>query len=162
VAVAKTVRITVPPCPPKFVIYSVKFVCGTQPDCPCDEPSVRPGVYSTEINIHNYTEAEVKIQKRVIPVVFAGAPRGREPRTAQSKAEDSILLPPHSATLDDCCRMAELLLGGQPASPMPLTIGFLEITATLDVAITAVYTVSDLKSGAVSIDVEQVDGRLVS
>jgi hypothetical protein len=59
--------------------------------------------------------------------------------------------------MDDCCRLAELLFGGHAASPLPLTIGFLEITSLDELAVTAVYTVSDLTSGAVSIDVEQIN-----
>jgi len=156
VVAAKRVHITVPAC--RFH-YSVKFVCGYQPDCPCDDPSVRPGHYATDINIYNYSGKEIKIRKRIIPVVFAGAAVGREPGVARARAEDSIALPPRTATMDDCCRIAELLFGGAAPSPMPLTIGFLEIVATGDVAVTAVYTASDLKSGSVSIDVGQIKGR---
>jgi hypothetical protein len=42
---------------------------------------------------------------------------------------------------------------------MPLAIGFLEITADADIAVTAVYTTTGLKSGGVSIAVEQVAGQ---
>ncbi len=35
-------------------------------------------------------------------------------------------------------------------------IGFLEITSLEELVVTAVYTVSDLASGSVSIDVEQI------
>jgi hypothetical protein len=44
---------------------------------------------------------------------------------------------------------------------MPLTIGFLEITSPQELVVTAVYTVSDLTSGSVSIDVEQISGAKV-
>ena len=40
---------------------------------------VRPGVYATEINIHNYHDRKVKLDKLVLPVVYQGEPRGREP-----------------------------------------------------------------------------------
>ena len=120
---------------------------------------VRPGVYATEINIHNYLDREVKIEKHVIPVVFAGAAAGREPRYAQRRASDKIALPPHTATMDDCCRLTELLLGAPSGSPMPISIGFLEIISRYPLNITAVYTVSDPKSGSVDIDVEQIPGK---
>jgi hypothetical protein len=155
----KRVRIVVPACPQERFVYtySVKFICGEQPACQCECTSVRPGIYATEINIHNYQEKEVKIGKRVTPLVLAGAVIGREPRIAVPRATDRIILPPHSATMDDCCRLAELLFGGNAASSLPLTVGFLEITSLDELAVTAVYTVSDLTSGAVSIDVEQIN-----
>jgi hypothetical protein len=159
----KRVRIAVPACPRETFIYSysVKFLCGEQPVCPCECTSVRPGIYATEINIHNYHEKDVKVAKRVTPVVLSGVPMGREPKFAGPKAADRINLPPHTATMDDCCRLAELLFGGKPSSPMPLTIGFLEITSPQELVVTAVYTVSDLTSGSVSIDVEQISGAKV-
>jgi hypothetical protein len=156
VVAAKKVRITVPPC---GFVYSVKFVCGTQPDCGCDCAPVQPGSYATEINIHNYSLKRIAISKRFIPVVLASAAIGREPRVAGVKAEDKIVLPPQSATMDDCCRITELLLGGPAPSPMPLTIGFLEITASAEIAVTAVYTTSGLNPGGVSIAVEQIAAR---
>ena len=154
---AKPVEITVPRCKPREFVYSVKFVCGTQPVSPCDCLSIRPGHYATEINIHNFSAHEVKIRKRVIPVVLASAPAGREPASAGPRASDSITLPPHTATMDDCCRLAELLLG--TGSTNALNIGFLEITASAEVAVTAVYTSSGLDSGGISIDVQDVAGR---
>jgi hypothetical protein len=43
-----------------------------------------------------------------------------------------------------------------------LTIGFVEITSTEDLSVTAVYTASDLASGAVDIDVQQIEGMKVA
>ena len=157
VAASKRVQITVPPC--AGFVYSVKFICGVQPECDCECSSVQPGKYSTEINIHNYSLKEIEIRKRFVPVVLAGAPTGREPRVATVRAEDKIVLPAQSATMDDCCRISELIFGGEPPSPMPLTIGFLELTASADIAVTAVYTTSGSKSGGVSIAVEQIAGQ---
>jgi len=156
VVARKKVQITVPPC---LFVYSIKFVCGVQPECDCDCTPVQPGHYATEINIHNYSLKPVDIVKRFVPVVLAGAPAGREPRVAAVLAEDKITLPAQAATMDDCCRIAELLFGDAPASPIPLTIGFLELTASADIAVTAVYTTSGLKSSGVSIEVETVLGR---
>jgi hypothetical protein len=152
----KDVSITVPPC---LVTYSVKFICGTQPACPCECAAVQPGEYATEINIHNYSLKEIEIVKRFVPLILAGAPAGREPLLAKSRAEDKIILPAQAATMDDCCRIAELLFGGQASAPVPLTVGILEITASADVAVTAVYTTSGLESGGVSIAVEQIHGK---
>ena len=151
----KDVKITVPGCPSKF-IYSVKFICGEQPSCGCECKSVEPGRYATEINIHNFGLKEVAIQKRFIPLTLVGAPIGREPRVIAARAEDKIVLPPQAATMDDCCRIAELLFGGEAASPVPITVGFLEITASGPIAVTAVYTATGRDSAGVSIEVEQI------
>ena len=156
VVAAKQVEITVPPCQPKEVFsYSVKFVCGRQREDNCGP--VRPGVYETEINIHNYHDIRVPIDKFVLPVVMAGVAVGREPRYMGRRAKDHIVLPPHTATMDDCCRIQELLYGG--GSGAPLTIGFLEIVSPVELAITAVYTATDLKNQSVSLEVEQIEGK---
>jgi hypothetical protein len=162
VVATKPVSITVPPCKPKEVFsYSVKFVCGTEEACGCECGPVRPGVYATEINIHNYHDSEALLQKFVIPVVLAGAAAGREPKFAARKATDRIVLPPHTATMDDCCRLAELLFGATPTGSLPLTIGFLEIVSPVELSITAVYTATDAESRTLSIDVEQIDAKKV-
>jgi hypothetical protein len=155
----KDVRITVPACPPTQVVFSAKFICGEQPVCGCECTAVQPGRYATEINIHNYGTKAVAIRKRFIPVVLAGAPVGREPKVAGPRADDKMVLPPQSATMDDCCRIAELLFGGETASPMPITIGFLEITADGPIAVTAVYTATGLDGVGVCIDVKQIEPR---
>ena len=109
--------------------YSVKFVCGRQEECPCGCTPVRPGVYATEINIHNHNNAPAAIRKLFIPLVLGGAVIGREPKTAGVKASDRITLPPHSATMDDCCRISELLLGAPAPASGPLAIGILRSSA---------------------------------
>jgi hypothetical protein len=157
VVASKKVQITVPLCP--ALVYSVKFICGLQAESDCECGPVQPGKYATEINIHNYSLKEIEIRKRFVPVVLAGAPTGREPRVATARSEDKIVLPPQTATMDDCCRIAELIFQGEPPSPIPLTIGFLELTASADIAVTAVYTTSGLKSGGITISVEQIAGQ---
>jgi hypothetical protein len=159
VVARKRVHITVPECEPLYS-YIIKFVCGAQEECPCACAPVRPGAYATDINIYNYHSSEVRIQKQVVPLVFAGTVLGREPQFAQSKAQDKIVLPPNTATMDDCCRIQSLLVGGTPASgTLPLTIGFLELVANQEVAVSVVYTANDLKTGSLSIDVEDVRPR---
>lgn len=157
VVARKPTRITVPAC--KFT-YSVKFICGVQQECDCECAPVRPGIYATEINIHNYKCHDAEIEKRLIPLVMAGAAVGREPRVAKQRVVDRIRLPGDSSTMDDCCRITELLLGAPTKSPMPLTIGFMEIVSNVELNVTAVYTASDLKSNGLSMDVETVHPRL--
>jgi hypothetical protein len=154
---SKKVQITVPPC---AFTYPVKFICGVQPECACACTPVLPGTYATEINIHNYSLKPVDIVKRFVALVLAGAPVGREPNAASPRAEDRITLPAQTATMDDCCRIAELIYGEKPASPIPLTIGILEIIATADIAVTAVYSTSGTKPYCgVGIEVVQVTRR---
>ena len=157
VVASKTVQITVPAC---GITYSVKFICGVQPECGCECAPAQPGVYATEINIHNYSLKPVELVKRFVPLVLAGAPLGREPRVAAPRAEERMRLPAQAATMDDCRHIMQLLLGAAPAACPPLTIGILEISASAAVAVTAVYTTSGTKAGSgVSIHVEQIAAR---
>ncbi|NHZ91905.1 VWA domain-containing protein [Massilia sp. CCM 8733] len=140
--------------------YSVKFLCGEQEDGCCECAPVRPGRYSTEINIHNGYDKPAPLLKRVIPLVLAGAVLGREPHFAPATTLETLLLPAHNATMDDCCRLATLLLGAAPAGPLPLTVGILEIISTVELSVTAVYTAGDVRH-APSIDVQQITSRVL-
>jgi hypothetical protein len=61
----------------------------------------------------------------------------------------------------DCCRVLELLLGAPPAGPTPITIGILEVISTVELAVTAVYTASSTAGSAPSLDVVQVDPKVL-
>ena len=61
--------------------------------------------------------------------------------------------------MDDCCRIMELVLGARPATPVPFTEGFLEIVSTVELTVTAVYTVSDRKNRSISMEVETIQAR---
>jgi hypothetical protein len=146
----------------RLFLYSVKFICGEQKDDCCGCAPVRPGRYSTEINIHNYHGKEAPVLKRGIPTVLAGAAIGREPNFKAPATRELIRLPAHTATMDDCCRLQELLFGAPTGGPMPLTIGILEILSTVDLAVTAVYTASDCNGGTPSIDVQQIATKVIT
>ena len=154
----RPIVVLTPPDVRRFV-YSVKFVCGEQTEDCCGCSPVRPGRYATEINIHNSRDRQALVLKQVIPLVMAGAVRGREPQAIGVTALDRIVLPAHSATMDDCCRITELLLGAKPAQPTPLTIGLLEIVSSVELAVTAVYTATDLHNSSTSIDVETISAN---
>jgi hypothetical protein len=141
--------------------YSVKFVCGRWEECPCGCAPVVPGLYATEINIHNHNGAAAPLIKFFIPLVLGGAVIGREPGTGSAKAFDRIDLPAHSATMDDCCRISELLLGAPAPATAALSIGILEIISLRELSVSAVYTVSNPLSGSVDIDVKQIATRLL-
>lgn len=137
-------------------VYSVKFLCGEQTEACARCAPARPGRYATEITVHNPRDRAVTIVRRVIPLVLAGAVRARNPRLAAATSTDKLTLPPHTATMDDCCRILESSLGASPAGAVPLSTGVLEITSMVELGITATYTVTDPASGATSIDVTQV------
>jgi hypothetical protein len=150
VVARKPTKITIPKCRYHYV---AKFVCGVNevPDERCSP--VRPGRYSTEINIYNGYCSDAVIEKHITPVVLNGEAIGREPHFGKETAQDKIVLPPFTATMDDCCRLAELL----KQNPVgPLTIGFLEIVSSVPLTVTAVYTATGLRDDAVSIEVEQI------
>ena len=155
VIASKKVQVTIPAC---TFVYSVKFVCGCQEDCDCNCMPVRPGRYATEINIHNYTLTDVKIEMRFIPLVLASAPVGREPKTSAARAEEQITLPRQTATMVDCCRITELFFGGQAPAATAMTVGVVEILATADIAITVVYTTKG-QDGDTGLEIEQIAGR---
>jgi hypothetical protein len=175
--------------------YSVKFVCGYNPDnvgvqlptgARGGEPPVKFGNYATEINLVwpeiYLTDPSVGdrafVFKHLIVLVDRGIPVGREPNVAPARAYiDRIELTSLTATMDDCNRIAELLWGAVP-TPFPLTIGYLVITSTHELDVTAVYTSQacsywsksptrldcldpngNLTGVSSSIDVERIPGR---
>ncbi|GGY02272.1 VWA domain-containing protein [Massilia dura] len=138
----------------RLFVWSVNFVCGHQDDNCCGCAPLAPGSYATEINLHNLSERPAPVLKRVIPLVLAGAAVGREPQVAKITAMDVITLPPHTATMDDCCRLQQQMLGAPTDGNLPLSSGILEIISTVELAVTVVYTTV---SGA--IDVEAVAAR---
>ena len=146
----------------RLFVYSVKFVCGEQKGDCCSCAPVVPGRYSTEINILNPHDKSSAVGKRVIPLVMAGAAAGREPKIATPASTEIIRLPPHSATMDDCCRILEMALGAPPAGPVPLTIGILEIIATVELTVTAIYTASSGENSPPSIEVEQIRSNVLT
>lgn len=132
--------------------YSVKFVCGynnTNVGLSTDgtksegEPAVKFGNYATEINIvwpELYIPGPAYIFKHLVVLVDRGVPVGREPNVADARQYvDSIRLNSLQATMDDCNRIATLYWGFVP-TPMPLLVGYLVLTSTHELDVTAVYT----------------------
>ena len=145
--------------PGKLLTYSVKFVCGVQQSQEPGQAVVRPGVYATEINIHNYHDMPVRILKYALPLVYGDKVIGREPHLAGIRGKDAITMPPNTATMDDCYRIGQLLYGSPPPQPLPLTVGFLELVTTAPVAVDVVYTATDPSGRTLTMDVRRVEGR---
>ena len=146
--------------------YSVKIVCGrqTETNC-CCAAGARPGVYATEVNIQNLNLVRAPVVKFVQPLINSGAVVAREPNVADPFAlpgraiVEAVRLPPLGATMDDCCRIAELLLGAPPSGDTVLTIAILTIVSLVELSVSAVYTANPLSGDGISIDVEYIPSR---
>ena len=145
--------------------YSAKIVCGkqTETNC-CCVAGARPGLYATEVNIQNLNLERTLVLKFVQPLISLGAVVAREPnvtdpKTIPARQIDPIILPPLAATMDDCCRIAEML--PPPSGEAALTIAILSIVSQLELSISAFYTANPLNGDGISIDVEYIPSRLL-
>jgi hypothetical protein len=148
-------------------VYSVKIVCGKQigTDC-CCMAGARPGLYATEVNIQNLNIGTAQVVKFVQPLINMGAVVAREPdvtdpKTIPARQIEEIILPPLAATMDDCCRITEMLLGASPSGETSLTVAILSIVSQLELSVSAVYTATPLSGDGISIDVEYIPSRLM-
>jgi len=92
----------------------------------------------------------------VIPLVLAGAVTGRAPNVSSRKAAEKLVLTPNTATMEDCCRILELLLGAKSAAGLPLSMGFVEIVSAVELNVIAVYTVSGQGESSPSIEMKTI------
>ena len=144
------------PTPKKFV-YTVKFICGASEKMPREECEAVLGAatYCTEINIFNYNdEKKALIEKFVVPIV-AGQFVAREPHIAKMIKGDKITLPPNTATMDDCCRISQMM-----KQPGTFKIGYLKIVSTVNLAVTAVYTASNKTGDVANLQVLPISAQL--
>src|SRR5450631_765646 len=147
--------------------YSAKIVCGKQTEAHCCcVAGVRPGVYATEVNIQNLNLVTAPVLKFVLPLINSGAVVAREPNVADAatlpaRQIDVVKLPPLAATMDDCCRIAEMLLGASPSGDAALTIAILTIVSPFELSVSVVYTANPLSGDGISIDVEYLPPRLL-
>jgi hypothetical protein len=147
--------------------YSAKIVCGKQSETNCCcVAGARPGVYATEVNIQNLNLVTAPVVKFVLPLINSGAVVAREPNVADPatlprRQVEAVKLPPLGATMDDCCRIAELLLGAPPSGDTGLTIAILTIVSLFELSVSVVYTANPLSGDGISIDVEYIPSRLL-
>ena len=94
--------------------------------------------------------------------ILAGSASGREPAVAKLANASANPLPPLSATMLDCCSLMESLLGAPPAQPTSLSIGIIEILSLTDITVTAVYTATGEHGATPSMEVVQVQPRLIT
>ncbi len=128
--------------PPEYV-YSVKFVCGVNKVDP-DKAIVEPGIYATEINIHNYRSQALDVKKEFLILVDPkqGAV-GREPNSVRNSGVDAIRLSPNTATMDDCQRIREIT----QVDTSVLTIGYVVLRSSQEISVDAVYTTTGFDAG---------------
>jgi hypothetical protein len=137
-------------------------VCGKQTgESCCCVAGTRPGLYATEVNIQNFNFVQAPVLKFVQPlihgVVLAREPDVTNPAALPKRQIETIILPPLAATMDDCCRIAEMLPA--PSGETPLTIAILSIASPLELSVSAVYTANPLNGDGISIDVEYIPSR---
>lgn len=147
----------------KYFVYNVKFVCGLQKnkfETECEAAIVSRGIYSTEINILNYGLKEASVVKVFIPLVVKNKAIGREPDTQSFAGIDKVVLKPLHATMDDCCKITEMLK--KVDADDQLKIGYVEIISPVQLEVVAVYTVTNLEQTNPTINVVQVDPRILS
>jgi hypothetical protein len=155
----------------RFWSFAVKFVCGdaTTSSTSSGEPSLRPGSYATEINIHNPNyRGPIPVFKKVLLLVDKGEAVGREPNTVEPRVvAGPIRLADDGATMDDCTSIWELTNPGTPPpTPMPLTVGYLVLLSPRDLDVVSVTTAGPTTvgqaPGAVAIDTLVVQGKRVT
>jgi len=156
-----------------FWSFAAKFVCGEQASEQADqpipgEPTVRPGSYATEINIHNpYYRGPIQIRTKIVLLVDRGEPVGRAPAIVEPAAFSPLFaLPDDSATMEDCNSIWATLNPDTPApAPMPLMVGYLVIVspANLDVVsvMTATTSTTNLEPAGIALQTVTVEGKRV-
>lgn len=152
--------------------YAAKFVCGWQQPAapganPQGEPTVKPGNYATDINIHNPNYKQVPMRKKFIITVQNGQALANEPAQVEPRRIVTMTLGADMVTMDDCNNIWKYAFpAGPPAGQMPLTIGYVVVLSPVDLDVDVVYTANapgDLATAptGVSIDVERVAGKRV-
>lgn len=140
--------------------YPVKFICGKQETEKDSILTFRPGTYATDINILNYDPKNTAIiWKRVYVLKAKDIHDVREPNQEKASYYDNINLKPLHATFDDCVRLAQL--AGQSQNIGLISMGFFEIVSSIEINVTAVYTVTDINGASTDIEVVPIQGKQV-
>jgi hypothetical protein len=130
-------------------VYAAKFLCGELKASPKLEGPVRPGSYSTAINVHNPHSHPVAFAKKAVLLYDGRHPEGALERPMPPVRREQpvvVELGPDWGLEIDCQDIRRVLLEGDPASPPPpapvFMKGWVVIETFLDVAldVVAVYT----------------------
>ena len=131
--------------------YAAKFVCGPNPGA---TERVLPGDYATAINVHNPNNKSVVIRKNI---ALTFPPAVQAPGAVSASIEDE--LGPNQALEVDCGEIPSEFFAVPPGPPY--VKGFLVITSTRRLDVTAVYTAGPLGGQVASIDVEHIPERRI-
>ena len=144
------------PPPPRQRVYAVKFLIGELRSSEKDDGRVAPGRYTTAINVHNPNGETVRFRKKAVLPAPGGKP------TPPSRADFQVLsaLDPDWALAIGAAEIREELLGPE-TSTGPFIEGWVVIEVFAPVCeldVVAVYTVTPLDGGAVSMTLDRVPG----
>ena len=150
-----TVEVVGQPAEAPSFEYAAKLICGVQRD-PRDR-RLAPGLYATEINVHNPHPREVRFRKKL---ALTYPPAEQRPGAVLPISEDG--LGPDEALAVDCVDLERRLFPN--GFPTPYITGFVVIESEASLDVTAVYTTAAVDghgrpSGHPSIDVEPVRER---
>jgi len=163
-----------------ILVYSAKFICGVfDPERLSDQPEVegpvRPGSYTTAINVHNPHPQQVAHFRKRAVLLFEGSQRERQDEFEVPRPPRSIVagaLNPDFGLEIDCADIREQLLG-TPSAPGPQAPIFIKgwvvietpVETPLDVV--AVYTAEPRTPGGerpgqgLALEVERVPGTFI-
>jgi hypothetical protein len=167
-------HIPVPPFPPiqftRITSYAAKFLCGQfRLDPEAEERGVegpvKPGNYTTTINVHNpHPERPVTFLKKA--VLLFGGPRPEPPeqfeRPARPGVKVPVDLPADNGMEIDCTDIRKVLLRGRVEAPLFIK-GWvvIETSAPWSLDVEAVYTAhtfQDDRPEGFSLTMERVPG----
>ena len=131
--------------------YAAKFVCGPNPGA---TERVLPGDYATAVNIHNPNNKSIVLRKKI---ALTFPPAVQAPGAVSAAIEDE--LGPNQALEVDCGEIPSGFFA-EPPGP-PYIKGFLVISSTRRLDVTAVYTAGPLGGQVSSIDVEHIPERKI-
>ena len=100
---------------------------------------------------------KLTVVKAFIPVVVNNKAIAREPETQGIAGVDRVVLKPFNATMDDCCKITEMLK--KAGADDQLKIGFVEIISPIQLEVVAVYTVTNLEQTNPTINVVPIEPR---
>ena len=121
----------------RVFLYSVKFVCGFEPPPTGihfpQEPPVKPGNYTTAVNVHNFSPSSICLAKKAVLAFPESSGQQLIGRFQPFK------LPSDGAFEIDCSDIVSLLR--VPPSSLPSFIkGFVELQSRTQLNVQAVYT----------------------
>jgi len=163
-----------------ILVYSAKFICGVfDPERLSDQPEVegpvRPGSYTTAINVHNpHPDQPARFRKKAVLLFEGNRPERQEGFEVPRPPRNIVwgVLEPDFGLEIDCADIREQLLGtpSAPGPPAPTFIKgwiVIETRAETPLDVVAVYTAEPLTRGrerpgqGLALEVERIPGTFI-